>query len=280
MLVVASLPSRTQLRLRLGEELFDLGLDRLVVGRSRSCEIRLQEDTVSRLHAAFVWRDGSICVEDLGSSNGTFVNGRRLEAPCVLAPGDTVRFGALRGTIEAEGDLGGPTASAPPADLGPDYTIGVVTGVAAGFWFRAAAVLLDTVLFTVGSVVPFAPLLAAGLAERFLLSPEVLPPSLRIMALIAGGSGALWVLYAWYYIIHGWARRGGTPGMRLMGLRLLDWRHRVPIGYPRAILRFAALAVTLLTLGLGFVLVALRADRRALHDLLAGTLVVRRPAAL
>jgi len=264
----------------LGEELFDLGLDRLVVGRSRSCEIRLQEDTVSRLHAAFVWRDGSVCLEDLGSSNGTFVNGRRIEMPCTLTPGDMVRFGALRGTIEAEGSGSAAADPTSDSDLGPDYTIGLVPGLPAGFCFRVGSVLLDAALFLVGSIIPFAPLLAARLAEQFLLSPEALPPSNQTMALIAGGSGALWVLYAWYFVIHGWARRGGTPGMRLLGLRLLDWHHRVPIGYPRALLRFAAVVVTGLTLGLGFALIALRSDRRALHDHLAGTLVVRRPPAL
>ncbi len=259
----------------LGEERIDLSRERVVVGRSRSCEVRLLEDSVSRLHAAFVWRDTALWVEDLGSSNGTFVNGRRIDAPCRVKVGDVIRFGALRGTIVgAAGDVPNPV---PDAETPPhDYTVGVLTAPPAGFGRRLLAAALDLVLFTVGSLVPFLPLLAAVGAERFLLTPEVIPPPSRTMAVIAGGSGALWILYAWYYVIHGWARRGGTPGLRLAGLRLVDWRRRVPIGYSRALLRLVALLVTALTFGLGFLTAALRRDRKALHDLLAGTQVVRR----
>lgn len=267
-------PSETPVFLRLGEDRIELAAERLVVGRSRSCEVRLQEDSVSRLHAAFVWRDAALYVEDLGSSNGTFVNGRRIDAPCRIKPGDVVRFGALRGTIV------GAQSDAPIAEEGeavmPDYTVGVLPPLPAGFGRRLLAAVLDLVLFAVGSVLPFAPLLAAAGAERFLLAPEAIPPPSRTMAVIAGGSGALWVLYAWYYIIHGWARRGGTPGLRLAGLRLVDWRQRIPVGYPRALLRLAALLVTALSLGLGFLTIPLRRDRQALHDILAGTQVVRR----
>jgi uncharacterized RDD family membrane protein YckC len=68
--------------------------------------------------------------------------------------------------------------------------------------------------------------------------------------------------------------------MRLCGLRLLDWRRRTPIGHQRAWLRLAAAIVTVLTLGLGFFMILFRRDRKALHDVLAGTQVVRRARAL
>lgn len=268
--------SEPPLFLRLGEDRVDLTSDRVVVGRSRSCEIRLQEDSVSRLHAAFVRREESLFVEDLGSSNGTFVNGRRIEAPCRVQPGDVVRFGALRGTIVAGGEEESQSEQADAAGA-PDYTVGLLTAPPAGLGWRCLSCIVDLTIFAAGSVVPMAPLLAAIAAERYLLSPEAIPPPSRTMAVIAGGAGALWVLYAWYYVVHGWARRGGTPGMRLLGLRLIDWKQRVPIGYARAILRLAALLVTVSTFGLGFLLVPFRRDRKALHDLLAGTLVVRRP---
>jgi uncharacterized RDD family membrane protein YckC len=274
--VAESLRSDSPVFLRLGEERVDLTSDRVVVGRSRSCEVRLQEDSVSRLHAAFVWRDVSLFLEDLGSSNGTFVNGRRIDAPCRVQPGDVVRFGALKGTI-----VGGEGETAPFDQDGhsalPDYTVGLLPSRPAGLGWRFLSCITDLALFVAGSIVPFAPLLAAHAAERFLLAPEAIPPPSRTMALIAGGSGALWVLYAWYYVVHGWARRGGTPGMRLLNLRLVDWRQRVPVGYARALLRLAALLVTALSLGLGFLVVPFRRDRKALHDLLAGTLVVHRP---
>ena len=53
-----------------------------------------------------------------------------------------------------------------------------------------------------------------------------------------------------------------------------------PIGYPRALLRLAAVTVTCATLGAGFLVPLFRRDRKTLHDLLAGTLVIRRPPTL
>jgi pSer/pThr/pTyr-binding forkhead associated (FHA) protein len=64
------------------------------VGREGSlCDHELIDPEVSRRHAAFREADDQLAIEDLGSTNGTFVNGRRLTGVGVLAPGDRVRFG-------------------------------------------------------------------------------------------------------------------------------------------------------------------------------------------
>ncbi|OYW04602.1 MAG: hypothetical protein B7Z61_09005 [Acidobacteria bacterium 37-71-11] len=274
--MVESRPSEpARLRLRLGETIFALDSEKVVIGRSRSCDIRLREDTVSRLHAAFVIRDAALVLEDLGSSNGTYLNGERVLTPCVVTAGDAVRFGSLRGSIEP--------ADAPPArsrtgedGSGDGFSSGLTDARPAGFGWRVLAVGADAVLLALGSLVPFAPLLATLAVERYLLPADTLPPSLEAKSVLAGACGALWLVYAFYFVVHGWARRGGTPGMKFCGLRLLDWRQRIPIGYGRALLRLAAGLVTVLTLGLGFLLVLFRRDRKSLHDLLAGTMVVRR----
>ena len=77
----------------------------LVIGRSVAELPGLVTDTeISRVHAR-VWRtpDDSLMIEDLGSRNGTFVNGARIEGPAPLEPGDQVRTG--RTTMElVEGD--------------------------------------------------------------------------------------------------------------------------------------------------------------------------------
>jgi uncharacterized RDD family membrane protein YckC len=252
---------------------YALDSDKLVIGRSRSCDIRLREDTVSRLHAAFIPGPAGLVLEDLGSSNGTFLNEQRVLGPRAVVEGDTVRFGALCGTIErldalppARGDEGAPTG---------DLPLGVIEAEPAGLGLRLLALLADAVAFAVGSLVPLAPLLAVWIAERYLVSPGRTPFAWHAGTALAGACGALWLVYAFHYVVGGWATRGRTPGMRVLGLRLLDWRRRTPIGYSRAILRAAACSVTLLTLGLGFLTVAFRKDRKALHDLLAGTIVVR-----
>ena len=256
-----SLPSEARLlRLRLGDVSFPLDAVKLVIGRSRSCDVRLRDDTVSRLHAAFVWREESLVLEDMGSSNGTFLNGERVFEPRTVAAGDDVRFGSLCGTVER----GDPTTRI-------EETAEAALGTPAGLGWRVMAVVTDLVLFSVGSVIAFGPLLAA----RYLLA---LGPQAR--SFLSGVGAALWVVFTFYYVVDGWGRRGCTPGLRLCGLRLLDWRYRSPIGYPRAFLRLVAMLVTFLTLGLGYLLVPFRRDRKALHDLLAGTLVIRRTAPL
>jgi uncharacterized RDD family membrane protein YckC len=83
---------------------------------------------------------------------------------------------------------------------------------------------------------------------------------------------ALW----WCYFIVGWGLLGATPGKWAMGLRIIDYRQRCPIGPTRAVLRLAAYCVSSITFEWGHLLILLRTDRRALHDVLAGTRVVRR----
>lgn len=68
-----------------------------VVGRDESCSIALvSESSVSRKHARLIrTEDGKTVVEDLGSTNGTYVGGQRLNEPIALNPGDTVQFGQV-----------------------------------------------------------------------------------------------------------------------------------------------------------------------------------------
>ncbi len=69
--------------------------DELVIGRLAVGDGRLEEDPeLSRHHARISReRDGRYAIEDLGSSNGTFVNGLRLTSPGLLVPGDSIELG-------------------------------------------------------------------------------------------------------------------------------------------------------------------------------------------
>jgi hypothetical protein len=70
-----------------------LSAGRIVLGRSSGCQLVLADDTVSRLHAELRLVDGRWHVRDLGSSNGTWLNGRLIVESEVL-PGDVVHLGA------------------------------------------------------------------------------------------------------------------------------------------------------------------------------------------
>ena len=63
------------------------------IGRDPDVGVRLDASTVSRRHARLTFQGGKYVLEDLGSTNGTFVNGQRLAGPRVLKAGEVVSFG-------------------------------------------------------------------------------------------------------------------------------------------------------------------------------------------
>jgi pSer/pThr/pTyr-binding forkhead associated (FHA) protein len=75
--------------------------NRLLIGRSRDCELVLDDPNVSRRHAELRRQEGAWIVADLGSTNGVKVNGRRVEH-AVLKPGDEITLGLSRLTFEQE----------------------------------------------------------------------------------------------------------------------------------------------------------------------------------
>jgi pSer/pThr/pTyr-binding forkhead associated (FHA) protein len=79
----------------------DIPLDRepIMVGRHPLCDVRLPSIRVSRRHCCLTEVDGEVVVRDLGSSNGTRINGRCVEAGR-LRPGDTLTIANLRYRLE------------------------------------------------------------------------------------------------------------------------------------------------------------------------------------
>lgn len=76
--------------LKTGEE-FPL-VEEMLVGREVECQITLNSGHISRYHAKLTLTPDGVVVEDLRSTNGTFINGRRISAPQPLDLGDEVRF--------------------------------------------------------------------------------------------------------------------------------------------------------------------------------------------
>jgi hypothetical protein len=67
--------------------------DELTVGRAGGCQITLDDTFVSQLHARVFRRDGQLFVEDLGSTNGTFLNRKKITAPVSMRKGDRLQIG-------------------------------------------------------------------------------------------------------------------------------------------------------------------------------------------
>ena len=72
---------------------------RLLIGRAEECDVRPLSEEVSRRHCQVLKEADHVAVEDLGSRNGTFVNGKQIEAKTVLHDGDRLRVGSLELTV-------------------------------------------------------------------------------------------------------------------------------------------------------------------------------------
>lgn len=71
----------------------DLADGVVLIGRGSDCQLILDDDYVSTRHARLVAADQGPYVEDLGSTNGTYVNGQRITAPTSVSLEDTIRIG-------------------------------------------------------------------------------------------------------------------------------------------------------------------------------------------
>lgn len=67
--------------------------DVVVVGRSDQADIYLDDSYASEFHLRFSMIEGGLVLQDLGSTNGTYVNGRRIATPVGLSKGDAVQVG-------------------------------------------------------------------------------------------------------------------------------------------------------------------------------------------
>ncbi|MBV8979696.1 MAG: FHA domain-containing protein [Acidimicrobiia bacterium] len=68
-------------------------VDELTIGRAAGCQIPLDDSYASQLHARVFRRNGDLLVEDLGSTNGTFLNRKKVEAAVPIRKGDRLQVG-------------------------------------------------------------------------------------------------------------------------------------------------------------------------------------------
>ncbi|MGB2895127.1 MAG: FHA domain-containing protein [Anaerolineales bacterium] len=105
--------------------IFELTKEVSLIGRDVTNEIVVGDAEVSRQHSRLTRTPGGYVLEDLGSTNGTFVNGERLVAPRVMNPGDLVALGETVSltfdatSSEAAATVAQPAATAEPAKKAP-----------------------------------------------------------------------------------------------------------------------------------------------------------------
>lgn len=130
--------------------------DSLVIGRAAGCDLALADPFLSRQHSRFFLRGGQLFVEDLGSRNGTQVNGRPVHGPTEVRPGDAIQIsgsvltvaptdglpgasiaGGATGVVDATGVLTAPglaraVGSAPPSSAGEPMSAAGAAGDTGG----------------------------------------------------------------------------------------------------------------------------------------------------
>ncbi|MDD6308144.1 MAG: FHA domain-containing protein [Clostridia bacterium] len=76
----------------------------VTIGRGARCEIFIDDPFLSQRHASFIWRNGVCYLQDAGSTNGTFLNGEKVEGdPIELLNGDKIELGQLSFIFVTEG---------------------------------------------------------------------------------------------------------------------------------------------------------------------------------
>jgi len=99
-----------------------------VVGRQEGNQLRINSSQVSRKHCQLFENQGVLVVKDLGSANGTLVNGKKIEDQRVLEPGDILTIGSVKFRVEK---IGAPTKKPQPAAPGKMTETAIAAAVAA-----------------------------------------------------------------------------------------------------------------------------------------------------
>jgi len=73
-----------------------ISVPEFIIGRGEKAHLRPGSDMVSRMHCAIKVADGKVTIEDLGSRNGSFVNGQQITKPHVAKSGDNIQIGKLQ----------------------------------------------------------------------------------------------------------------------------------------------------------------------------------------
>jgi pSer/pThr/pTyr-binding forkhead associated (FHA) protein len=113
---------------------FSLRKDMTIIGRREDCDLRIPLGEISRKHCRLIKEGDTLKLEDLGSSNGTYHNGVRIQES-TIQPGDTVQVGSIAFVVQIDSQPGDEelqpilTGTAPPIDAsagstGPDASAG------------------------------------------------------------------------------------------------------------------------------------------------------------
>lgn len=273
------------------------------VGRSRDCDITINDSSLSRLHFRLEDRNGTIFVVDNNSSNGTFLNKRKVgEAP--LIHGDIVIAGRVQFTFFHEPEEGGQVTKPMPAIGSINATVSAeLDSLNDGNIFDTGEDFESPIPPNVPDPQPPLPppVPHAAPAEPVSTGSKV-PPHLRLLAVLIDLAvgvvlvipGMLvsvlfnavvvgWLLQAMggllgiAHLAVGWTRYGKTVGKHQLGLKIetLDAPANPALPPKVVVLRLLGGFLSAATCGLLFLSILFDPEGRGVHDKIAGTRVVR-----
>jgi len=144
----------------------------------------------------------------------------------------------------------------------------------AGFWIRFLASLIDSIILgTVTKTLQYAlfPSLGVVTAPAPGANPwEMLGPQLAKLGWAFLVSTVVSLTYSTWFM----GALGATPGLMALGLKVVR-PNGSPIGYGRALARYFAAMLSGITLGIGYLLIAFDPEKRALHDMICDTRVIK-----
>lgn len=133
----------------------------------------------------------------------------------------------------------------------------------AGFWRRLAAYFIDGII--IGVITTIISVIASILA--------------LINVYIAIVGSLLAIIISIVYFVGFWAWLGQTPGKIALGVKVVKLDGS-PIGFGVALLRYIGYIISTIILYIGFLMIAFHGQKRGLHDLIAGTIVISEPLAI
>lgn len=147
----------------------------------------------------------------------------------------------------------------------------------AGFWLRFVAWIIDRIVLQLATSIVMFPFAASiGLGQIFRNHP---PSSVEdLFPLIASMTRLFWIalLLTWlYYALLESSAWQGTLGKKALGLEVTDLTGR-RISFGRATGRYFARFISVMTIGIGYIMAGFTEKKQALHDIIAGTLVMRK----
>ncbi len=156
----------------------ELQPEQQVVGRSRKCDLSIPDPSASRKHVVLTPGEGLIALEDLGSSNGTFINGERIQGTGILRHGDRLGLGDAEVQVVIEAALPLETVRLPTDDLAvPDAGVGEATTMLQAASVRLAQDAIGQPPTTAGAAIQELDPQSLPTSGSHMAPPPVAPPA-------------------------------------------------------------------------------------------------------